>query len=126
MKISKLLKNQLLRKTSTRWLFVINVVAWTILSTYMLVNIRPRDSAVALRFSSLNEFGALGKWYWHFLPVIFLLATGVINTWMAATLLNAEDSPELTRLATKVMLFQLVLSVLAITISYYLITAAQL
>src|SRR5688572_6305939 len=108
MKISKLLRHQLLRKSSTRWLFIINVVSWSVLTVFMVGNIRPRDTAVALRFSSLNEFGELGQWYWHFLPSIFLLVSGVLNTWMAATLLDSEDSAELTRLATKVMIFQLI------------------
>lgn len=125
MKISSLLRHHLLRKSSTRWLLVLDVVAWVVLTAYMIGNIRPRDSAVALRFSSLNEFVALGKWYWHFLPALFLLTTGVLNTWIAATLLRSPQSPELTRLATKVMLFQLFLSALTITVSYHLITAAK-
>lgn len=123
MKISKLFRAPLLRKPSTRWLFVFDVALLAALTAYSVLRIRPRDSAVAARYSTLQDVVQLGRWYWHYLPVLFLLIALIINVIIANLLLRAEDSVELSRFAIKILFFQLILSVLTFVVSFQLIEA---
>lgn len=123
MKIAKLFRALVLRKPSTRWLFVFNLALVAALVAYSAIRIRPRDSAVAARYSTLQDVVELGRWYWHYLPALFLFLALVINVLIANLLLRTEDSVELTRFAVKVLFFQLILGLLTFMVSFQLVEA---
>lgn len=118
MKISKFFRQPIFQKTSTRWLLIINGLLWLLVFFYSLLRVRPTDTAVVARFSTLNDIVQLSKWYWHYLPAIFLLVCLVINVALAHQLLKADGAVELQRLAVKILLFQFALSLLTATVAY--------
>jgi hypothetical protein len=126
MKFSKIFRSPILRRKSTRWLVMANLAVYAVLVTFVASQVRPQDFAVPARFSSLNEFVMLSRWYWHFIPAVFLGLAFIVNLMLASVLLKASESVEIQRFAVKVMLFQLILSLLTFTVAYQLIKAAAL
>ena len=123
MKLNKIFRTPLMRKASTRWLLVLDIAMWLALALYAIIRVRPRDSAVAARYSTLQDLVDLGPWQWHYLPLLFLLITLGLNIFIANTLLKAEEAVELHRFAVKVLFFQFLLSLLTFTVSFQMIEA---
>lgn len=125
MKPAKIFRNILLRRPSTRWLLIFSLLGWLSLAIFTFSQVRPRDFVVAARFSSLGDVVALSRWYWHYLPLAFLLIAGILNVWLAHHLLKAEESVQLRRAASQVLFFQFVLTLLTATVAYHLIRTAS-
>ncbi len=125
MNLRKLFKSDLFSRGSARWLTILNVSLLGLFIFYLIYKVRARDFAVPIRYSSINEFTQLGRWYWHYLMGVFLAVSFMINLWLARHL-AADENEELKRLSTKVVIFQTTLSALVFTVTYYLFSASSL
>ncbi len=47
---------------------------------FLVLRVRPTDSQVPVRFSSLTLFDALGPWYFPFVIFLFALVVTLVNT----------------------------------------------
>lgn len=123
MKFSKLFKSDIFSNKLTKWLFILNVATLATYIAYVVFKVRPRAFVVGTRYSTINEFVEVGKWYEHYLPMIFLVLTLVGNSVIANILLRLE-SVDMKRIAPKILVFNLVLTILTAVVTFYLIRSA--
>lgn len=120
MRLTKLLRNRILQKASTRWLLFLCIGTWLGVIIFSSFVIRPTDVAVVARYSTISDIIQLDRWYWHFMPMVFLTICLLLNTGLSSRLLGAGESIELERTAVKLLVFQLSITMLSLVVIYHM------